>query len=38
MLLLKPVLASYYKSYIKNMVSNIEKERVEKKLDYEAGM
>lgn len=38
MLLLKPVLGSYYKSYIKNMVTSIEKEREEKKLDYEAGM
>ena len=38
MLLLKPVLASYYKSYIKSTVQCIEKEREEKKLDYEQGM
>ena len=38
MLILKPVVGKYYKSYIKNTVEGIEQEREQKKYDYENSM
>jgi hypothetical protein len=38
MLILKPVVGKYYKTYLKKTMASIEAERTEKKYDYEGSL